>query len=69
MTATAKRAARDADCAHTTAKSKGSIAVIRRASAVVLVRACCRIRPRGGTVVKQRYTLSVMCGRSTYKLT
>jgi hypothetical protein len=27
------------------------------------------IRPQGGTLVKQRYMLSVMCGRSTYKLT
>lgn len=26
-------------------------------------------RPRVGTFVKQRYMLSVMCGRSTYKLT
>jgi hypothetical protein len=27
------------------------------------------IRPQGGTLVKQRYMLSVMCGRYTYKLT
>jgi hypothetical protein len=27
-----------------------------------------RIRPQGGGLVKQRYMLSVMCGRSTYKL-
>jgi putative SOS response-associated peptidase YedK len=26
-------------------------------------------RPQGGEDVKQRYILSVMCGRSTYKLT
>jgi putative SOS response-associated peptidase YedK len=31
--------------------------------------ACQKIRPQAGTLVKQRYILSVMCGRSTYKLT
>jgi hypothetical protein len=36
---------------------------------VVQVGAWLRIRPSGGTLVKQRYMLSVMCGRSTYKLT
>jgi len=27
------------------------------------------IRPQDGTLVKRRYMLLVMCGRSTYKLT
>jgi hypothetical protein len=40
-----------------------------RALAVVQVDAWLRIRPQGGGHVNQRYTLSVMCGRSTYKLT
>jgi hypothetical protein len=64
-----KRAAHDADNARTPTTPKGSLAVARRGLAAVHVRACCQIRPQGGTLVKQRYMLSVMCGRSKYKLT
>jgi putative SOS response-associated peptidase YedK len=46
-----------------------SFVVVRRALAVVQIGAWPRIRPQGGGLVKQRYMLSAMCGRSTYKLT
>jgi hypothetical protein len=60
---------RDAGSAHTTATPKASFAVARQASAVVPMHAWARIRPQGGALVKQRYMLSGMCGRSSYKLT
>jgi hypothetical protein len=39
------------------------------ATRLLRIRACRRIRPQAGTLVKRRYMLAVMCGRSTYKLT
>jgi len=60
---------RDAGSAHTTAIPKASFAATRPALAVVPTRAWSGTRPQAGELVKQRYMLSGMCGRSTYKLT
>ena len=59
----------DAGSARSKARPKALLAATRRASAVVLTRASVGIRPQAGRSVKQRYMLSGMCGRSTYKLT
>ena len=63
MTATAQASG------HTTAKPKAvdrcSSPSVGRGPKFCMV----GIRPQGSGHVKQRYMLSVMCGRSTYKLT
>jgi hypothetical protein len=45
-------AVRGADSVHTTATPKALLAVARRGSAAVHVRACCLIRPQDGAHVK-----------------
>ena len=65
MTGTAHASAAYAGSAHTIATPKESLAVARRGSVVVPLRA---YRAQGRGLVKQRYMLSVLCRCSTYKL-